>query len=80
MIRELSTKDRVVGSNSSQKLIRSGKCSQVYLACDAQIAFSDVIEKLCIEYGVAVNSDYTAAQLADACGIDVKCAVVAIKA
>lgn len=78
MITELASQEKVVGVKQSRKAIREGRARQVYLACDADPAITDPIADSCAQAGIPVETDYTLAQLGQACRITVGAAVVAV--
>ena len=80
MITELASQEKVVGVKQSRKAIREGRARQVYLACDADPAITDPIADSCAQAGIPVETDYTLAQLGQACRITVGAAVVAVLA
>ena len=73
-----AAKNKVVGLNQTKKAISSGTAKKVYIAGDADDMFSTELKKLCGEYSIPVIEVPTMAELGEACGIDVGCAVCAI--
>ena len=80
MITELASQEKVVGVKQSRKAIREGRARRVYLACDADPAITDPIAASCAQAGIPMETDYTLAQLGQACSITVGAAVVAVLA
>lgn len=80
MITELASQEKVVGVKQSRKAIREGRARRVYLACDADPAITDPIAASCAQAGIPMETDYTLAQLGQACRITVGAAVVAVLA
>jgi large subunit ribosomal protein L7A len=78
VVRELTSKDKVIGMKQSRKALREGRACRVYLACDADPAITDPIAASCGEQGIPVVAEYTMAQLGHACNITVGAAVVAL--
>ena len=78
MISELASQEKVIGVKQSRKAIRESRATRVYLACDADPAITDPVAESCEAAGVPVETDYTMAQLGQACRITVGAAVVAV--
>ena len=78
MISELASQEKVIGVKQSRKAIRDGRAARVYLACDADPAITDPVAESCAAAGVPVETDYTMAQLGQACRITVGASVVAV--
>ena len=71
MITELASQEKVIGVKQSRKAIREGRAKRVYLACDADPAITEPVAASCAEAGIPVETDYTLAQLGEACRISV---------
>ena len=68
-----------VGLNSTLRLIRSGEAAEVHLACDCADHIRQTVRSEAAGNGVPVDERRTMAQLGAACGIDVGCAVYAVR-
>ena len=80
MITELASQEKVVGVKQSRKAIREGRARRVYLACDADPAITEPIAASCAQAGIPIETEYTLAQLGQACRITVGASVVAVLA
>ena len=78
VITELASQEKVIGVKQSRKAIREGRAKRVYLACDADPAITEPVAASCAEAGIPVETDYTLAQLGEACRISVGASVVAV--
>ena len=78
MITELASQEKVIGVKQSGKAIREGRARMVYLACAADPAITGPVAASCAEAGIPVETDYTLAQLGEACRISVGASVVAV--
>ena len=67
------------GYNSSLKLIKSGFAEKVFLACDCSVVIKDKVRAAAEQHGVPVDETASMQKLAELCGIDVGCAVCAIR-
>ena len=63
------------GIRQSERLIRSGNVSKVYLAHDASRHIAEKISSLCKERDIVPDTSYSMAALGKLCGIEVGCAV-----
>ena len=68
-----------VGLNSSLKLIKSGEAEKALLAKDCSESLKERVRAAASEHGVKVDESRTMAELGADCGIEVGCAVCAIR-
>ena len=73
-------KSRVcAGFNKTEKLIVRGEAEKVFLASDADEAITARIVALCRAAAIPVDGQYHKKALGQYCGIEVGCAVAAVK-
>jgi len=75
---ELMTAKKAVGLNQTKKAVKSGAAEKVYAAHDADENFLAQVRRLCEENNVPLDLGAAMAELKEACGIDVDCAVCAV--
>ena len=78
VITELASLEKVIGVKQSRKAVREGRAKRVYLACDADPAITEPVAESCAFAGIPVETEYTMAQLGQACRITVGASVVAV--
>lgn len=67
-----------VGFNTVRKALKKGIAEAVFLASDADAHIKTEIQEKADTAKVAVNSEYTMAQLGEMCAIQVSCSVCCI--
>ena len=78
MITELASLEKVIGVKQSRKAVREDRAKRVYLACDADPAITESVAESCASAGIPVETEFTMAQLGQACRITVGASVVAV--
>ncbi len=76
---DVAKSDLTVGYNSSLKLVRAGKATLLYVANDCAPHIKTAARQMADEYGVPVDETRGMAALQQMCGIDVGCAVCAVR-
>jgi len=76
--RVVKAKTKMVGAKETLKAVERGQAKEVFLAQDADEHVIKPIAQLCQEKKVAATVVESMQKLGKACGIDVKCACVAI--
>ena len=67
------------GYNSTLKLIKSGEAEKVFLAYDCSAMITDTVRYTAEQNGAAIDETMSMQKLGELCGIDVGCAVCAIR-
>ena len=67
------------GYNSSLKLIKNKEAECVFLAFDCSDAIKEKVREAAALNGIAVDETMSMSQLSALCGIDVGCAVCAVR-
>jgi large subunit ribosomal protein L7A len=75
---ELAAAKKAVGLNQTKKALKNGAAKKVYAAHDADESFIASVRRLCEENSVSMDLSAAMAELKQACGIDVDCAVCAV--
>jgi large subunit ribosomal protein L7A len=78
LLKELRSREKVIGVKQSRRAIREGRARQVFLACDADPALTGPLLAQCREKTVPVESGCTMRELGQAAGIQVGAAVVVL--
>lgn len=78
MLKELRSREKVIGVKQSRRAIREGRARQVFLACDADPALTGPLLAQCREKTVPVELGCTMRELGQAAGIQVGAAVVVL--
>ena len=78
MLRELASREKVIGAKQSRRALRDGRAARVFLASDADPALTEPLALLCRETGVPLGRGGTMEELGRAAGIQVGAAVVAL--
>lgn len=80
MLSMLQKSDKVVGTKQVTRAINAGEIKTVYLATDADVFVTRKVRDLCHEKRIPVVEVPSMKALGEACGVEVKAAVAAIKA
>jgi large subunit ribosomal protein L7A len=75
---ELAAAKKAVGLNQTKKALKNGTAKKIYAAHDAEENFLAAVRRLCEESSVPLDLSAAMAELKEAGGIDVDCAVCAI--
>jgi large subunit ribosomal protein L7A len=78
MYHGLSSQKKRVGLKESRRAIKEGQAQFCYVAKDADKDIIYGMGQLCTAAGVPTDMTHTMEELGNACGIDVKAAVVTI--
>ena len=76
MLKELRSREKVIGAKQSRRAIRDGLAQQVFLAADADPALTGPLAEQCRGCGIPVETGCTMRELGQAAGIQVGAAVV----
>jgi large subunit ribosomal protein L7A len=79
MLSMLSGSDKIVGTKQVTRAVAAGTVKTVYLATDADVFVTRKVRDLCNEKNVDVIDVPSMKALGEACGVEVKAAVAAIK-
>lgn len=80
MLKELRSREKVIGVKQSRRAIREGRARQAFLACDADPVLTEPLLVQCREKTVPVDRGCTMRELGQAAGIQVGAAVVVLLA
>lgn len=78
MLRELASREKVIGAKQSRRALREGRAARAFLAADADPALTEPLAALCRETGVPLEQGCTMEELGRAAGIQVGAAVVVL--
>lgn len=79
MLSMLLKSDKVVGTKQVTRAVNAGEVKTVYLATDADVFVTRKVRDLCHAKGVDVIEVPSMKALGEACGVEVKAAVAAVK-
>ena len=79
MLSILRNSDKIVGTKQVSRAIAAGDVKSVYLATDADVFVTRRVYDLCREKNIPVIEVPSMKALGEACGVQVKAAVAAIK-
>ncbi len=79
MLSILRNSDRIVGTKQVTRAVAQGIVKSVYLATDADVFVTRRVYDLCREHKVPVIEVPSMKALGEACGVEVKAAVAAIR-
>ncbi len=78
MLKDLGTREKVIGAKQSRRAIRSGLAGEVFLASDADPHLTAPLLELCRQTHTPVTAGCSMRQLGQAAGIQVGAAVVTL--
>ena len=78
MTPDLSTCRKVAGIKQTMRALRENRAEKLYIACDADPAVLEPLERLGREQGIVIDDHATMAQLGHCAGIAVGAAVIAV--
>ena len=78
MLKDVRTKNAVVGMRRSLKLIESGGAQKAFIAGNVEPGITRKILDACKAHGVAIELVATKQELGKACGIDVDASVAVL--
>ena len=78
MLEELQTRNRHVGFKQSLKAVESGKAVKVFLAQNVDPQMKQIMERMCSEKQVPIESAPSMNELGRACGINIGAAAAVI--
>ena len=78
MLKDLGSREKVIGAKQSSRAIRSGRAGEVFLASDADPVLTAPLLELCRQTHIPVTTACSMRQLGQAAGIQVGTAVVTL--
>ena len=79
MLSELQKSDRVVGAKQVLRALKAGEVKRVFIATEADVFVTRPVYDLCRETKIPVTEVQSMKALGEACGVEVKAAVAAVK-